>query len=556
MSLAIDQIVVHMSNCEDSHLKDGVVPPIFTGTPPCIQQQQPPPLIKRLDLPMLSQQRNVLGNGMPVSSNTMNVPHQLQCNSASLSVATDHHAAAKFPSTVVQHKPTGNAAACKFESPHQQQGFHSLMQGLPNLPFFNAELPVVAGVGHKPAFIPKHQQPTAGTMFNYASPHQNLTHHGVATMPSATTRPKHLQLLHVPVPVQYYRPQSPSFSDLSSIMLTSPLSPASSTLSGGTAGTGTSDPQNLRSFLLNRRNATLPPLSNADSSLGNAAVCNPPPSTYNEDIDPTSQPPATSSLSPFIVDSATDASSTCTSISSRKRPHSGSPMSDLSEFGSIIRASPNSVIALLGQNQHPGILSLQSGQTNGSSMGHLIGQNNHLSAVPYQPHNYTVKEQETLIEQNQSFSHGNMDMKITNRITFSERPRPPVTNSVIKSEAAAVGLPLPPNTDNYLSTMDTEEQERLVCQWKGCFLNFNSVVELVQHLEKVHIEKGTVENFVCLWNDCPRKLKPFNARYKLIIHMRIHSGEKPNKCPVSSDYYLYSSCNIALYIYCMGIYYI
>ena len=65
--------------------------------------------------------------------------------------------------------------------------------------------------------------------------------------------------------------------------------------------------------------------------------------------------------------------------------------------------------------------------------------------------------------------------------------------------------------------------------------------ELVTHIEKTHIEPLRGEEWTCLWADCSRLKKPFNARYKLLIHMRVHSGERPNKCTVrtlQSGYFL------------------
>jgi len=78
--------------------------------------------------------------------------------------------------------------------------------------------------------------------------------------------------------------------------------------------------------------------------------------------------------------------------------------------------------------------------------------------------------------------------------------------------------------------LDENGEDKHICRWIDCNVQFKEQDELVRHLEKAHIDQRKGEDFTCFWAACQRRYKPFNARYKLLIHMRVHSGEKPNKC--------------------------
>lgn len=68
------------------------------------------------------------------------------------------------------------------------------------------------------------------------------------------------------------------------------------------------------------------------------------------------------------------------------------------------------------------------------------------------------------------------------------------------------------------------------CRWTMCGQWFPHLDLLAAHVTHVHAVAGRAGLFYCGWEGCSRGDRGFNARYKMLVHVRTHTNEKPHHC--------------------------
>ncbi|OXU26962.1 hypothetical protein TSAR_008449 [Trichomalopsis sarcophagae] len=99
------------------------------------------------------------------------------------------------------------------------------------------------------------------------------------------------------------------------------------------------------------------------------------------------------------------------------------------------------------------------------------------------------------------------------------------------------GPPSPAHSDSDASSSSLElgsvrggKHAQLMCRWHSCGRWFPSLEKLAAHVSKHHAAPGPKGLFYCGWEGCQRGERGFNARYKMLVHVRIHTKEKPHTC--------------------------